>query len=243
MKSNTGLWGLVGAGVAGPLLVITVLLLGSVYEYNGEVQYPGPGTPLPFLARGTVVDQQFVAHDDDLSAVGLIFITSYGRSRTRLRFQLLDGDGQVLRARLLDSRQLVDSRYTDLAFTPIHAARGRTFHVLIEVLDTSPRAPLTLAATGELAPTQTQTLVAGGAPRSDRLYVRTYYGAPVPAWKALPWLEERAGQFKPPWLKVPWLEIWLVGAILCTLAALVAVARVLGRTAGPRAGAGPATSP
>jgi hypothetical protein len=226
MKSNRGYWGLVGAGVALPLVLLTVLLIGRVYERNGAAHYTGPGTPLPYLARNTVVDQQFVAHDDDLSAVGLIFGTSYGRSRTRLRFQLLDGEGQVLLARLLDSQQLVDSGYTDFAFSPVRGARGRTFHVRIEVLDT-PKAPLTLAATGEASPTQPETLMVGGAPRSDRLYLRTYYGAPVPAWKALPWLEERASQFKPPWLKIPWLTLWIAAAVLATGAALTSIARLL----------------
>jgi hypothetical protein len=208
-----------------PVLTLAALLAAPVQTVNGEAHFSDMGALLPGLEPGAVVDQQIVAQHNDLSAVGLLFATSGGKSATRLRFEVLDAEGSVLRQRIVDSRTLNDVHYSDIPFAPISRSQGRTLHLQLQVLEVRTGPLLGLVAASEDSPTAPLTLNGESLPQT--LVVRTYYGAPVPAFHALPLLLSRASQFKPPWLKIPWLTLWIAVAVLATGAALISIARLL----------------
>lgn len=84
------------------------------------------------LTNKTVVEQSFVAKDDNLSSIGIIFGKYMNDSDSNVTVTLNENGNEVFKKNI-NAKKINESKFSYIKFEPIENSKGRTYSVKINV--------------------------------------------------------------------------------------------------------------
>lgn len=110
-------------------IIVLVLIIFLPYE-NKYTHVNSLESNLGELGEGTVVEQTFIANEDNLSSIGIMFGKYLERPNINITINLSE-NGQIIVNRSINTRQLKDGKFSYVNFEGIGDSKGKEYRISI----------------------------------------------------------------------------------------------------------------